>query len=737
MPGHWAVLHGATLRPAIEAACNPLDECWRLRGAGAAGGGRVRCRRADPPPADAAPHAGPDGRPPAGCRAPHDRRHVRRHRGVVRRPASGVSSHYLVGLDGRVAQFVDEADTARHAGRVVDPTVDLAGRRTRTTARSGSSSRTAATRAGSTGRRRSMRAGADLLRDDRAPLGIPLDRAHVLAHREINADKTLPGQPRRRRAARAPPAARASSACCRCATARPTCRASSTRRPGSATPSSRSTTAAPTRPRSSSRRPARRRGAPASRRATSTRAGTTAPTAHRLLDAAARARPDWVLSLDADERIAADDARGAARVPGDRRAARRGVRPPAPARVGRRSRSRGHWVYRLFAPSRATRSPATGCTSPRSRRASPRARGSARRSACSTSAPPTQPRSQARAAQVRARPIRSGGGHRASAASTRPRRSAARAGPPRPRGPPASSTRSGVPRRRSDRRARLVVPARRCATARRTFPATSSRSRRFADAVVALDDGSTDATREILDAAPAVEGVLRNPRATSYAGWDDAANRNRLLDAAAELDARLAARPRRRRAPGPRRRRGAARFLDREADAGCAYGMRVFRMIGGLEHYDRAALWVLPPLRVPPGRPLPDDRLHFVPVPTSIPRERWVQTTIRIQHLASLTEERRRARFDKYREADPGPPFQRDYENLLARPDALGRGQRARRGSRSSPRRAARRRRARPPRARPRRPGALGHRHLARRRGPDRARGRRRSSSRSARSRSR
>ena len=41
---------------------------------------------------------------------------------------SGVSAHYLVGLDGRVAQFVDEADTARHAGRVLRPTAALAAR---------------------------------------------------------------------------------------------------------------------------------------------------------------------------------------------------------------------------------------------------------------------------------------------------------------------------------------------------------------------------------------------------------------------------------------------------------------------------------------------------------------------------------------------------------------------------------------------------------------------------------
>ena len=40
--------------------------------------------------------------------------------------SSGVSSHYLVGLDGRVAQFVDEQDTARHAGRVLRPSAAFA-----------------------------------------------------------------------------------------------------------------------------------------------------------------------------------------------------------------------------------------------------------------------------------------------------------------------------------------------------------------------------------------------------------------------------------------------------------------------------------------------------------------------------------------------------------------------------------------------------------------------------------
>src|SRR5690349_2284539 len=59
---------------------------------------------------------------------------------------------------------------------------------------------------------------------------------------------------------------------------------------------------------------------------------------------------------------------------------------------------------------------------------------------------------------------------------------------------------------------------------------------RFADAVVALDDGSTDGTRHVLDANPLVNIILENPVRTTYAGWDDAANRNRLLEAAAQLE---------------------------------------------------------------------------------------------------------------------------------------------------------------------------------------------------------
>src|SRR2546421_582094 len=77
-----------------------------------------------------------------------------------------------------------------------------------------------------------------------------------------------------------------------------------------------------------------------------------------------------------------------------------------------------------------------------------------------------------------------------------------------------------------------LLPARNCAA---DLVGYFESVARFADAVVALDDGSTDDTAELLAAQPLVRVVLRNPRRASYAGWDDAANRNRLLTAAADL----------------------------------------------------------------------------------------------------------------------------------------------------------------------------------------------------------
>ena len=193
---------------------------------------------------------------------------------------------------------------------------------------------------------------------------------------------------------------------------------------------------------------------------------------------------------------------------------------------------------------------------------------------------------------------------------------------------------------------------------------------RFADAVVALDDGSTDRTREILDASPLVKVVIENPPRPSYAGWDDAANRSKLLEAAAGLhprwimwldaDERLDAGD-----------AAALREFIRDARTDLAYQFLVHRMIGDTAHFDQAGLWVCRLFAFAPGQALPRQQLHFVPIPESIPRNRWVRTTLRIQHLAGLTEERRAERYAKYAEADPERAFQPDYAQILQPPGEI------------------------------------------------------------------
>jgi glycosyltransferase involved in cell wall biosynthesis len=229
-----------------------------------------------------------------------------------------------------------------------------------------------------------------------------------------------------------------------------------------------------------------------------------------------------------------------------------------------------------------------------------------------------------------------------------------------------------VPRRDGGDGHRLVclLPARNCAG---DLPDYLDSVSRFADAIVALDDGSTDETRSVLAAHPIVRIILSNPRRDGHSGWDDSANRNRLLAAAAELnpvwivsldaDERI----------DPDDAAALRKFIESEEPARCGYLLRVLRMIGDLENYDQSDLWVGRLFPYEPGQRFPTERLHFVALPTSIPRDQWVRTTIRIQHLAGMTEERRQARFKKYLEADPTRAYQRTYDHLLARPGRLHR----------------------------------------------------------------
>lgn len=191
----------------------------------------------------------------------------------------------------------------------------------------------------------------------------------------------------------------------------------------------------------------------------------------------------------------------------------------------------------------------------------------------------------------------------------------------------------------------------------------------MADAVIALDDGSTDDTRRVLLASPHVSLLLTNPARPGYAGWDDAANRARLLAAAATLspewvlwldaDERI-----------PADDAAALRaFIATDAVANCAYGFRHFRMWG--DECDPRFAWIYRLFGYRADQTLPTRRLHFNPIPTDIPRPRWVCTTVRFQHVGVSDEARLRAHVDKYRQADPAAEYGTNFGGLAEPPAEL------------------------------------------------------------------
>jgi len=108
-------------------------------------------------------------------------------------PESRVSAHYLVALDGRVAQFIEEGDTALHAGVVHSPTAPLVTAESPNLYTIGIEFEDGGDPADVHRPDEQYRSGADLIRAIADQWGIELDRDHVVGHREIYARKTCPG----------------------------------------------------------------------------------------------------------------------------------------------------------------------------------------------------------------------------------------------------------------------------------------------------------------------------------------------------------------------------------------------------------------------------------------------------------------------------------------------------------------------------------------------------------------
>jgi glycosyltransferase involved in cell wall biosynthesis len=192
--------------------------------------------------------------------------------------------------------------------------------------------------------------------------------------------------------------------------------------------------------------------------------------------------------------------------------------------------------------------------------------------------------------------------------------------------------------------------------------------RPVADTVIALDDGSTDGTWALLTRSDLVSVVLRHPRRDTYAGWDDSANRNELLTAAADVSPRWIVQLDADERLDPDDALALRRFLDEEAEIGCGYSFQAVQMVEDRHHCRPTDVWMPRVFAYAPGQRFPSKPLHFRQLPTSIAAARVRRTTIRIQHLGGMSEALRRERVSKYREADPQGVHHPGYDRLLRPP---------------------------------------------------------------------
>ncbi len=108
-------------------------------------------------------------------------------------PASQVSAHYGIGKDGTIHQYVDELDTAFHAGIVVNPQWKLIDEKKHVNPNFYTLGIEHAGQPEDVWPDAQVKASASLIADVAARWDIPLDTDHVVRHQQIRASKTCPG----------------------------------------------------------------------------------------------------------------------------------------------------------------------------------------------------------------------------------------------------------------------------------------------------------------------------------------------------------------------------------------------------------------------------------------------------------------------------------------------------------------------------------------------------------------
>jgi hypothetical protein len=183
------------------------------------------------------------------------------------------------------------------------------------------------------------------------------------------------------------------------------------------------------------------------------------------------------------------------------------------------------------------------------------------------------------------------------------------------------------------------------------------------DGIVALDDGSTDGSAELLEGRPEVLELLRVP--PGRPAWDEPANYRALVEAAQrhgpgwaislDADERVERRFRAR----------AERAIARGRRLGLtAYAVRLRELWGSPDTWRADGVWALkgPPrmFELRPDHRFDERALHAGKVPLQARRVRGgvPRADVIVYHLRMVREEDRRARRERYERLDPTAEFQ-------------------------------------------------------------------------------